>query len=284
MVILGQKIFEMFKVAINVWSDANASRMSAALAYYTMLSISPLLVITVAAAGVVFSDQLARSELINQITLLASPEIADTVRTILRNSSRLDTGLLAGSVSLLVLLFGATGAFSQLYDTLNVIWRVEPERRSGIWYMVKQRLWGVLMVVLIGLLLTGSLVLGAIVSIATNRFEGVYPELVDWLGWVQHFSTLLLIPFLFVLLFKVVPARKVAWGDVWLGGLLTGAAFIFNRRLIGLYLQNSSVTSAYGAAGSLVVLLIWVYFSGLFVFFGASICKGYATVFGSLKE
>ncbi len=258
--------------------------MAAALSYYTMLSLSPLLVIAVTTAGLIFGDQLAQSELLEQIGMIMTPEIADTFRTILRNSSRVQRGIIAGSISMVVLFFGASGAFAQLYDTLNVIWNVNLEQRSGIGYLVRQRLLGFLMVLLIGLLLTASMVLGATVTILSTRFANLVPEVVDWLSWIQRWSTLLVIPFLFMALFKLLPARKIAWRDVWLGGLLTGGAFILSRQLIGLYLQTSSVTSVYGAAGSLVILLIWVYFSSMIMFFGAAFCRVYAEMFGSLRE
>lgn len=268
---------------IEIWSRVKASRMAAGLAYYTMLSLAPLLVIAVAVAGVFYGDQLAQSELLLQIEAVTSPQIADTAAMILRNSAGLSGGIFAGLVSLFVLLFGASGAFSQLYDTMNVIWGVAPDKRLSWQYTLKQRALGILMVIAVGLLLVAALLFGTTVSILNSYVGESLPVLMRWLSWAHASSAVLVLPLIFMVLFRYIPAKPVAWRDVWLGGLLTGALFFLSRAGISLYLRTSTVTTAYGAAGSLVVLLIWVYFSGMILFLGTSFCKAYAEEFGSFQ-
>ncbi len=278
-----RNIFRLLGETLAIWSRSRASRMSAALAYYTMLSLAPLLLIAVALAGRFFGDEVARAELLFQIQRTTSDDVAAIVQQVLSNIPESDGGLLTSLVSLPILLFGASGVFSQLFDTMNVIWELAPDRRSGWMYTLRQHIRGLLMVLFIGLLLLASLILSGLVHLVNAYVGARSPGLLQGLAWIETSVSILLLPLVFMLLFRLVPLRRVAWGDVWLGGILTAGLFILARQGIALYLQGSTVTTVYGAAGSLVVLLIWVYFSGMIMFLGAAFCRAYAGVFGSLS-
>ena len=266
---------------IRIWSEAGASRMSAALAYYTMLSLAPMLVLVVVFAGVFFGNQQAQRELLLQIETVSNPEIASIAAAILENTASVPDGPWTGLLSVAALLFGASGVFSQFFDTMNVIWGV---KRSGLRYTVRQRLRGFLMVLVFGLLLVALLLLNGALTILSNSLGAVVPEGVVWLSRLETAASLLGLPLLFMMLYRFVPLRPVAWRDVWLGSIVGSGLFILARMGIAFYLSRSTVTSAYGAAGSLVVLLIWVYFSGMIIFLGAAFCRAYAQEFGSLRE
>ena len=268
-------------MTFQIWGQAQASRMSAAMTYFTMLSLAPLLVIAIAIAGFVYDGQIAEQQIIEQVNVVTTPAVAETVAGLIKNATKPGSGLLAGSISLCILLYGASGVFSQLYDTFNDIWQIPVESRMGIRFTIEKRLIGVAMVLVVGVLLIATLSVGSAISYLNRLVHDSYPQLTTWLSLADRSLSFLLMPLIFSLVFWFVPATKIKWLDVWPAGLLTAMLVAASRYLIDYYLTLSSTSEVYGAAGSLVVLLVWVYMTGLVVFFGASFSHAWAETFGS---
>ncbi len=276
------KIWTLLKSSAIIWGKAQSPRMAAGLTFYTMLSLAPLLLIAIAMAGYFYDDAVAQVELLEQVRSLTNDSVADTVAGLIKNATRPNSGLLAGTVSVLILLFGASGVFSQLYDTLNDIWHVPYESRAGFLFSLQKRLIGIGMVLLAGALLVGTLMLSSAITYLNTMFSG--DVMAYWLNLADRSLSFLLMPLIFAIIFWFFPSAKIQWRDVWPAGLLTAAIIASSRYLIELYLRFSSTSEVYGAAGSLVVLLIWVYATGMIVFYGAAFSHAWATTFGSLSE
>lgn len=276
-----QKVLNVVRDSFQIWGQAKASLMSAALTYYTMISLSPILVLAVAIAGRFYGESLAQSELISQIALFTSPDVANTVSQLITNTSEPQSGLIASLLSFGVLFYGASGVFTMLHDTFNIIWDVPYDDRSGIWYTIRQRLVGIGMVISVGILLLAAILLGTVFGAIS---DWLYRELPNFSGNIylaERGVTFLLIPILFMGINRGLPEAKMTWWDVLIPSFLTAMLLLASRTLIGLYLQFSSTSAVYGAAGSLVVLLVWVYMIGLIVFYGAALCRAFAEQFGS---
>jgi membrane protein len=254
--------------------------MSAALAYFTMLSLAPLLIMAIAIAGFVFGNKMAEAEIIELAARFTTEEIAGIIANLIKNASRPATGIVAGTISVAVLLFGASGVFSQLHDTFNDIWQVPAEKRSGILFTIRQRLIGILMVLIAGILLLASNVLSTLLSTIAES----YPKAISWLNLADRSVSYLLMPFVISLIYWLIPSTKIEYRDVLPAAMLTAILISVSRYLIQLYLQFSKTSEVYGAAGSLVVLLVWVYMTGLVVFYGAAFCRAWAEIFGSRFE
>jgi len=278
-----KRFWKLITLTITIWSDANASRMSAALTYFTMLSLAPTLMIAVAIAGYVYDNQLAEAEIIDQVSRVTTPEIAKTVAGLIKNAVKPGTGLIAGAVSLSILVFAASGVFTQLYDTFNDIWDVSLVGK-GILFTIQKRLIGVGMVLIVGLLLIAALVLDSTMAFLTELVSGSYPRTERWLSLIDRSLSFLLMPVGFGMIFWFFPSTKIEWRDVWPAAILTSCMVAASRNLIGLYLRFSTTSEVYGVSSSLVVLLIWVYMTGLVVFFGASFSHAWAQVYGSRSE
>ncbi len=272
-----RRIGQLFYLSYRIWADANASRMSAALTYFTMLSLAPLLVMAIAIAGFAFGDKMAEAEIVELAARFTTEEIAGTIANLIKNASRPATGIVAGTISVAVLLFGASGVFSQLHDTFNDIWQVPVEKRSGILFTIQQRLIGIAMVLIAGILLLASNVLSTLLSTIVES----YPKAISWLNLADRGVSYLLMPLILSLIYWLIPSTRIAYRDVIPAAMLTAILVSLSRHLIQMYLQFSKTSEVYGAAGSLVVLLVWVYMTGLVVFYGAAFCRAWAETFGS---
>jgi membrane protein len=281
--IMLQRIWQLISSTFIIWGDANASRMSAALTYYTMLSLAPLLMITIAIAGYVYDDQAAQAEIIKQVELLTSPVIAETVGRLIANAVQPGSGIVAGSISLCIFVFAASGVFTQIYDTFNDIWDVSQDIKRPILFTIQKRLLGVAMVVIMGVMLTVALLLNSAVAYINTLVVG-HPTVEGWINLADRSLSYLLMPVIFSLVFWFFPATKIKWQDVWPAGILTSLLVGASRYLIGIYLEFSTTSEVYGVSGSLVVLLIWVYMTGLVVFLGASFSHAWADTFGSRSD
>lgn len=279
-----KRAFELLKNTYQSWSEDKASRLAAALAYYTIFSIAPLLVIAIAIAGLVFGHEAARGQITEQIRGVMGPTSAAAVQDMLANAQTPASGIIATIIGVVTLLFGAAGVFGQLQDALNTIWGVEPKPGRGILATVKERFLSFAMVLGVGFLLLVSLLVSAGIS-ALTKFVGHAIPGVPWL-WeaVNNIVSFGVFGLLFAMIFKILPDAKVQWRDVWIGALMTSLLFILGKFAIGLYLGRSSVASSYGAAGSLVVLLLWIYYSAQILFFGAEFTQVYATASGTEIE
>lgn len=270
-------------MTFTIWGNANASRMAAALAFYTMLSLAPCLMIAIAIAGYLYDVTTAAEEITKQVELLTTPGIAETVAGLIERASKPRSGLVAGTISICVLVFAASGVFTQLYDTFNEIWDVSFAGINGFLFTVRKRLLGIAMVLIAGLLLIAALVLDSSLTYINTMVEG-NPQLVTWLSLADRSLSFLLMPLIFSLMFWFFPATKIHWNDVWPAGILTACLIAASRYLIGFYMEFSTTSEVYGAMGSLAVLLIWVYMTGLVVFFGASFSHAWAKTFGSRSK
>jgi membrane protein len=268
--------------AASQWSDHNASRLGAALAYYMLLSIAPLVIVVVAVCGIVFNRAVAERELLLQIRDLVGDSGANTVRILLDNARHASSGVFATVVGVAALLFGASGVFVELRGSLNAIWDAPP-RRSSIWRdFIWQRFVSFAMVLALALLLLTSLLVSAGFTIAGKFFHELIPLHTVIMGQALE-STISFVAIwaLFALIFKFVPEVPVAWRDVGIGAGVTALLFTIGKFLLALYIGTAGVGSTYGAAGSLVALVVWVDYSAQLFFFGAEFTRAYADSFGS---
>jgi membrane protein len=272
-------VWSVTKNAAWDWWNDNCMRLSASLAFYTALSLAPLVIIVVGLAGLVTEWQQVASHLANQAELLMGPAARQLVNTIL-STTEPRGGTLAAIIGIMTLLIGATAVFGELQAALNLIWEVKPVPTSGVWAdlwsLLKQRILSLAIVLAIAFLLLVSLVVSATLASVTNYLRG--PDQTQMLlGRVMEMAvSISVITLLFALLFKYVPDAKVHWRDVWLGGCVAAVLFTLGKVAIGYYIGRASVGSAYGAAGSLIALLVWVYYSSLIVFFGAEFTQAWA--------
>jgi len=256
------------------FSEDKISRLGAALAYYGIFSMAPLLVIAIGIASMVFGQQAAQGELLDQIEGTVGADAGQAVQDMLRSTDRGGGSVAATIVGVVLLLFGASGAFVQLQDALDTIWHVVPRPDRSWWAIVRERFLSFAMVVVIGFLLLVLLGVSAALS-AVSKF--LTPAALPggaalWQG-SNAVVSLGIVTLLLALLFKGLPDVKLAWRDVWIGALVTALLFTVGKSLIGLYLAHTSTASAFGAAGSLVVLLVWVYYSSQIVLFGAELTR-----------
>jgi membrane protein len=270
----------LLKDTFKQWSADKAARLAAALSFYTMLSIAPLLVIAVAIVGFVFGSDQAQQKLIEQISSLVGPQSADAIQGMLENAAQPDVRSWAGIIGLATLLWGASNVFGQLHESMNFIWNVRLKPGLGLIATIRQRLLSFSLVAVIGFLLLVSLILSAILTALGAYFANLLPG-GAWLWQIVNFAvSLLVITGLFALMYRVIPDVKVAWRDMWLGAFVTALLFVIGKQILGYYLGRQSFGSTYGAAGSLVVLLVWIYYSAQIFFFGAEFTQVYATRFG----
>ncbi|MEO0458432.1 MAG: YihY/virulence factor BrkB family protein [Cyanobacteria bacterium P01_A01_bin.114] len=274
-------VASLLRATLQAWQKDNASRLAAALAYYTTFSIAPVLVIVIAIAGAFFGQAAVQGQLVAQLQGLVGQPGAEVIQALIVNTqTSAENGFWATVVSVALLIFGASGVFSQLQASLNQIWNVSPSGQ-GIGYIIRTRLLSFAMVVVIGFLLMVSLGLSAGLA-ALGQVLGGEAQLWSPLWQLGHsMLSFAVITLLFALIYKVLPDVTIAWRDVGVGAAMTALLFTVGKLLIGLYLGNSSVGSAYGAAGSLAVILLWIYYSAQILFLGAEFTQVYANRYGS---
>ena len=276
------RIWKLIQTSLVIWGRANSSRMAAALTFFTVLSLAPLLVLAIGIAGFIYGDQVAEQEVIELVSEFTSDEIATITGGLIENAtSQPESGLVASTISLVILVFAASGVFSQLHDTFNEIWYVPIEDRSGWFFLIRTRIVGIALVFIAGIVLLATIILSTGLETFGEWWAESYPEILPWLELIDTGVAFLLTPVVLAVFFWQLPVTKVAWSDVWPAGLLTAALMGVSRYLIGFYLRFSSTSEAYGAAGSLVVLLIWVYMTAMVIFYGAAFSHAWAQVYGS---
>jgi membrane protein len=278
-----KNIWILIKAAAASWSDDYAPSMGAALAYYTLFSIAPLLLIVISIAGLIFGVDAARGEIVGQLQDLMGRQGAAAVQGLLESVNKPAQGLTATLVGAVLLLVGATTVFGELQDALDRIWRAPRRDKGGLWSLLRARLLSFGMIMGIGFLLMVSLVVSAALS-ALGKMWG--PLFTGWEALAQALNFAVSFAFtttVFALIYKIMPRVKVAWADVWIGAAVTALLFTIGKFLIGLYIGKSGVTSAFGAAGSLVVVLLWVYYSAQIFLMGAEFTWAYAQTYGSRK-
>ena len=280
-----RRIWKLVNESVFAWIDDYAPSMGAALAYYTLFSIAPLLVIVIAIAGLVFGTEAAQGAIVGQLEGLIGHEGAVAVQGLLKSANEPAQGIVATTVGGVTLLIGATTVFAELQSALDRIWEVpSAEKTSGIWSLLRQRLLSLGMVLVLGLLMLISLVLSAALAALGTWWGGFFDEWVIALHLINFVVSFALITGLFAAIYKMMPRATIAWHDVWIGAVVTALLFTAGKFLIGLYLGKSGVTSAFGAAGSLVVLLVWVYYSAQIFLLGAEFTWVYAHQSGSRRR
>ncbi|HSL29066.1 MAG TPA: YihY/virulence factor BrkB family protein [Anaerolineales bacterium] len=267
------------------WREDGAPRLAAALAYYTTFSLAPILVLIIAIAGLVGGRDAAQTQTMAQVENLLGVEGREFVQEMIETASQPQTGWAATLAGAVTLLFGALGVFGELQNSLNTIWEVKPKPAISFWdgmrRFVINRMLSFTMVLGIGFLLLASLVISAVVN-ALGEYIGARWPLADfWLSLINFLVSFLVITLLFAMIFKFLPEIQIAWTDVWLGAAVTSLLFSLGKFLIGLYLGRSEVGTTFGAAGSLAILLIWIYYSAQILFFGAEFTQVYANRYGS---
>ncbi|MEP6894095.1 MAG: YihY/virulence factor BrkB family protein [Chloroflexota bacterium] len=274
-------LWNLMKNTATKWSLDQAPRLGAALAYYATFSLAPLLIIAIAISGLVFGREAASGQIVGQIQGLVGQDTASTIQAMIAKSNQPATSILTSLVGLLTLLLGASGVFGELQRSLNEIWGVKPKPKRGLLATLKDKFFSFGIVLGSGFLLLISLVVSAGLAAMSNIFVGLTP------GWgvitqiINFIISMAVITVLFALIFKYIPDTKIIWADVWSGAALTALLFTIGKALIGLYIGYSSLASTYGAAASLVVILLWVYYSAQILFFGAEFTQVYANMYGS---
>jgi membrane protein len=274
-------IYALLKSTYQEWSKAKVPRMGAALAYYTIFSLAPLLVIAISIAGIAFGDKAVQGGIVNQIQGLIGADAARAVQTMIQSAHKPANQAIASIIGLVVLFLGASGVFNEMQDALNEIWGIDTTAKTGIWNMVKARFLSFGMVLGIGFLLLVSLLLSAALAAVAKYVSGFLPVPAAVLHLADILFSIFFITVLFAMIFKVLPDVKIPWSDVWVGAIVTAILFTIGKFLIGFYIGKSVTASAYGAAGSLVVIVAWIYYCAQLLYFGAEFTKVYATECGS---
>jgi membrane protein len=262
-------IWATVKETVNDWLDDGATSLAAALAYYSLLSLAPLLVISVAVAGLFFGQDAARGRVASELGAVVGTQAAQGIQSVVASAQSPVSGLVSTIVGVITLFIGASGVFSELQSSLNTIWEVKRKPGRGVWGEIKDRFWSFTMVLGVAFLLLVSLLLNSVLSAVGATFSPLLPggELV-WQG-VNALFSLSVITGLFALIFKYVPDAEIRWRDVWLGAGVTALLFTIGKLLLGLYLGKAAIGSSYGAAGSLIALVVWVYYAAQILLLGA---------------
>ncbi|AMO21717.1 hypothetical protein GCM10027034_01720 [Ramlibacter solisilvae] len=275
-------LFHLFVKAVQAWSDDYAPSMGAAIAYYTVFSIAPLLVIVIAVAGAVYGRDAVQGVIVAQLTGLIGPQAAVLVQDLVVAASDTRKGLVAGLVGVLVLVIGATTAFGELQAALDRIWHVPPAQRpQGAWAILRSRLMSLGLILGLVFLLMVSLTVSAAVAAFGALTARILPGTELMLQLLNLAVSLGISTLLFAMIYKLMPSTRIDWRDVWVGAITTAILFEAGKFLIGLYIGKSSMTQAFAAAGSLVVLLAWVYYAAQVFLLGAEFTKVYSYDHGS---
>jgi membrane protein len=269
--------------AVSAWIDDHAASMGAALAYYTLFSMAPLLLIAIAVAGLIFGADAARGEIFGQLQGLVGSPGAAAVQQMLESVNKPAGGVAATLIGLVLMLVGATTVFAELQDALDRIWRAPARPRGGLWALMRARVLSFGLILGLGFLLVVSMLFGAAVAAVQAWWA---PRMAGWdvlLGIVNLLSSFVLITVVFAMIYKVMPRVRIAWADVWVGAVVTAGLFTLGRALIGAYLATGAVGSGFGAGGALVAILVWVYYSAQIFLLGAEFTWVYAHRLGSRR-
>ena len=287
--------YALLRQSVQAWLDDDAASKGAALAYYTLFSLAPLLLIVISVAGLLFGADAARGEIFGQLQGMLGAAGAAAVQQLLESVQQPAQGWWGTALGVGLMLMGATSVFAELQNTLDRIWRAPARPAGGVWHVLRTRVLSFGLILGLGFLLMVSLLLSAAVSAAQRWLSpalGLWASWAGsaswagWDGWVQVLnlgSTFVLVTLLFAMIYKVMPRVRIEWADVWTGALVTACLFTLGRLGLGLYLELGSVASGFGAAGSLVVVLVWVYYSAQIFLLGAEFTWVYAHALGSRR-
>lgn len=274
-------LWTVLKRAFVGWWGDNVPRMGAALAYYTLFSLAPILIVAIAVAGLAFGQEAVRGQIVGQIDGLVGHQGAQAVQGMLEGAARPSSSIPATIIGIITFFLGATGAFLELQTDLDAIWRVKPKQSgSFLQALLKQRLISFGLVLGFAFLLLTSLVVSAGLAALHTYMGNAFPGVAVLWEALDVLVSLAVITALFAMIYKVLPDVKLAWRDVWVGGLVTAGLFTIGKFLIGLYLGTSALSSTYGAAGSVIVVLVWVYYSSQIILLGAEFTREYVKRYG----
>jgi membrane protein len=285
MIKLIKNLPKLVKLTYQGWKEDNGSRLSAALTYYTVFSLAPMLIIAIAVAGLIWQRQAVQNQVLNQVQGLIGSQGKTFISGLLDSASKPAQGIVATIVGLVTLIFGALGVFNELHNSLNTVWDVPEKKIVGIWNSIKEvivnRFLSFTMVLGIGFMLLVSLVISTGITALGNWVGNLVPFQQLILQIFNLVISIVILTVFFALIYKVLPDAEIAWSDVWVGAFVTAILFSIGKLLIGLYLGSRAVGTTFGAAGSLVLLLLWVYYSAQILFFGAEFTQVYANTLGS---
>ena len=276
-----RNILQLLKASFGGYSKDNASSMGAALAFYSLLSMAPLLVLVITIAGLFIGADRAQDLLMTQLSGLLGDTGAEGVGVMLQNANSQKDGMLQTAISFATLLLGATTVFAELQSDLNRIWQCDAPKSSGIWGFIRTRLLSFGLIAALGFLLLTSLVMSAAIAYLGSAWFSTGGEVLG--HGLEIVGSIVILTFIFALIFKILPSRRLPYRDVLLGALVTAVLFEVGKFLIGLYIGKSAIASKFGAAGTVVVAIVWVYYSAQIFFFGAEFTKSYSTAHGSRK-
>ena len=277
----GKDVVGLLKETYQEFSEDKVPRLGAALAYYTLFSLAPLLVVVIAIAGMVFGEEAARGQIVGAMGGLVGQQGAEAIQEMIKGASHQQSGIVATVIGLVTLLLGASGVFGELQASLNTIWEVTEKPGQGIVHIIRERFFSFSLVVGTGFLLLVSMVVTAGLQAFGQVLAGFMPGGDLFLQILNFLISFAVTTLLFALLYKVVPDAEITWRDVAIGAVVTAVLFSIGRYAIGFYLGRSATASTYGAAGSLVVVVLWIYYSSQILFFGAEFTQVYANRFGS---
>ncbi len=277
--------WKLLKTTVKEWNNKDPFRQSAVIAYYAIFSMPGLLVLIIAIAGYFFGKEVVAENILSQISSTMGPETAEQISEILTKSSTAKSTLIGSAIGVVILLMGATGVFIELQKTLNLIWHVESVPKKGILPILRARLFSFGLILAIAFLLLISLVVSAGISALTSFLTGGDPSVVvaTSLQIINFIISLAVISFLFALIFKILPDAKIRMKHVWLGALLTGLLFTIGKTALAIYFEKANPGSAYGAAGSVILILLWVSYSSMIMFFGAEFTFAYTNMFSGQR-
>jgi membrane protein len=279
-----RQLVHVMRCAATEWMAHRAASKGAALAFYSLFSLAPILVLVIAVAGFFYGTEAAQGQLMGQLRHLVGPQGAETIQSIVAGARNKDSGLFATVVAGVLLVVGATSAFSELKDSLDEIWDVPPPKDASWWDTVRTRLLSFGLILTLGLLLMTSLVVSAALNVAEKFIGGMWHDATIILSWVASSFSFLVIATMFGAIYKLLPRIKLSWHDVVIGALGTAIMWTLGKFAIGLYIGNSGTANSFGAAGSLIALLLWVYYSAQIFFLGAEFTRQYAIQMGSLRK
>ena len=276
-----KEYWSILKDAFNGFLDDNAMRLGASLSYYTLFSLAPMLLIIISLGGIFFGKEAVQGQVYGQINGLIGSDAAKQVQEILKNAQSSGQSLWAAAVGVITLVIGATGTFAEMQDAINVIWGLKPKPKNGITKYLMTRFLSFSLIISLGFLLLVSLVVNAVLNTFSQKVESLFSDATIYIFWAINLLVVWgVISLLFTVIFKVLPDGKIKWRDAFVGAGFTSLLFMIGKYAIGLYLGNSSVGTTYGAAGSLVIILLWVYYSALLLYFGAEFTKAYTNFYG----
>jgi membrane protein len=279
-----KQLLNVMRCAVTEWFAHRAASKGAALAFYTLFSIAPVLVLVIAIAGFFYGVEAAQGRLLDELRGLMGPQGGEAVQLVLAGARDRESGMWATIIATALLLFGATSAFAELKDSLDEIWAVPPPKDASWWDILRTRLLSFGLVLVLAFLLMVSLVVSAALALLEHYLNGMWKDASVLLSWLASAISFGVIAVLFGVIYKLLPRITLSWRDVTIGALGTAALFTLGKYLIGLYIGNSGVASSFGAAGSMIALLLWVYYSSQIFFLGAEFARQYALQLGSLRH